>query len=123
MVGPIHSAPSTQPLQQARVSVDQSLNRISSGQRLNGAADDAAGLAISETFSAQTRGQYQAIRNAGLRTASTPLETARERRKASEKDDKEFSKQGGAWQVTHYCTIYSLESFVRPINSDLLDTS
>jgi flagellin len=78
MVGPIHSAPSTRPLQQASASVDQSINRISSGQRLNGAADDAAGIAVSETFSAQTRGQYQAIRNAGdgmsqAQTASSDL--------------------------------------------------
>jgi len=65
MVNSIQSAPSTLPLKQASAALDQSLNRISSGQRINSAADDAAGLAISETFSAQSRGQNQAIRNAG----------------------------------------------------------
>jgi flagellin len=46
-------------------SVDQSFERIGSGKQINSAADDAAGLAISTQFSAQSRGQTQAIRNAG----------------------------------------------------------
>jgi len=40
------------------------LGRLSSGQRINTAADDAAGLAISERFKAQIRGLGQAERNA-----------------------------------------------------------
>ncbi|EAR09310.1 flagellin [Reinekea blandensis] len=45
--------------------VNQSFERISSGQRVNQAADDAAGIAIAEGFSAQRAGELQAIRNAG----------------------------------------------------------
>ena len=41
-----------------------SLERLSSGFRINRAADDAAGLAISEKMKAQTNGLNQAIRNA-----------------------------------------------------------
>jgi flagellin len=41
-----------------------SIQRLSSGLRINSARDDAAGLAISERFTAQIRGQNQAIRNA-----------------------------------------------------------
>ncbi len=40
------------------------MQRLSSGYRINGAADDAAGLAISEKLRAQTRGLNQAARNA-----------------------------------------------------------
>ena len=43
----------------------QSLERLSSGSRINRAADDAAGLAISEKMKAQIRGLQQAERNAG----------------------------------------------------------
>ena len=41
-----------------------SLSRLSSGLRINSAADDAAGLAISGRMSAQIRGLNQAVRNA-----------------------------------------------------------
>jgi flagellin len=44
--------------------LDTSLQRLSSGLRLNSAKDDAAGIAISQRFTAQIRGQTQAIRNA-----------------------------------------------------------
>jgi flagellin len=40
------------------------IGRLSSGLRINKAADDAAGLAISETLKAQIRGRTQAQRNA-----------------------------------------------------------
>jgi flagellin len=43
--------------------MDQSLARLSSGFRINQAADDAAGLAISENLRAQIRGLSQANRN------------------------------------------------------------
>lgn len=44
--------------------LDQSLARLSSGFRINQAADDAAGLAISENLKAEIRGLRQAGRNA-----------------------------------------------------------
>jgi flagellin len=44
--------------------MQKSLERLSSGSRINRAADDAAGLAISEKMNAQTRGLAQAQRNA-----------------------------------------------------------
>src|SRR6185312_12085736 len=43
--------------------MDQSLARLSSGYRINQAADDAAGLAISENLRALIRGLGQANRN------------------------------------------------------------
>jgi flagellin len=50
-----------------------SLERLSSGLRINRAADDAAGLAISEGLRAQIRGLNQAARNAneGISMLST----------------------------------------------------
>ena len=45
-------------------SANQSLARLSSGFRINQAADDAAGLAISENLKGQIRGLRQANRNA-----------------------------------------------------------
>lgn len=42
-----------------------SLERLSSGMRINRSSDDAAGLAIAERFTSQIRGLNQAIRNAG----------------------------------------------------------
>lgn len=41
-----------------------SLEKLSSGQRINKSADDAAGLAISENLKAEIRGNQQASRNA-----------------------------------------------------------
>ena len=43
---------------------NRSLERLSSGSRINRAGDDAAGLAISEKFRAQIRSMKQATRNA-----------------------------------------------------------
>jgi flagellin len=50
-----------------------SLERLSSGLRINSAKDDAAGLAISERFTSQIRGLNQAVRNAndGISLAQT----------------------------------------------------
>ena len=45
-------------------SLATTLQRLSSGFRINSAKDDAAGLAISERFSTQIRGLSQAQRNA-----------------------------------------------------------
>jgi flagellin len=44
--------------------LSQSLTRLSSGLRINSAADDAAGLAISQQFTTQVNGTNQAISNA-----------------------------------------------------------
>jgi len=44
--------------------LSQSLTRLSSGLRINSAADDAAGLAISQGFTTQINGTNQAISNA-----------------------------------------------------------
>ena len=77
---------------QARSQNDLStaITRLSSGLRLNSAKDDAAGLAISERFTAQIRGVNQAARNAndgismaqtaegGLGSISTNLQRIRE---------------------------------------------
>lgn len=51
-------------LKTTRLSMDKTLEKLSSGQRINRAGDDAAGLAISENFKAQIRGLGQAERNA-----------------------------------------------------------
>ena len=60
-----------------------SLQRLSSGYRINSAKDDAAGLAISERFSAQISGLNQAKRNANdgislAQTAEGALKTSAE---------------------------------------------
>lgn len=47
-----------------RTRLDNSLERMASGSRINHAGDDAAGLAISENLRAQIRGMRQAKRNA-----------------------------------------------------------
>ena len=51
-------------LRNTRRLLDQSLERLSSGFRINRAGDDAAGLAISEKLRAKVRGLVQAQRNA-----------------------------------------------------------
>ncbi len=48
----------------SQASLNTSIQRLSSGLRINSAKDDAAGLAISERFTAQIRGLNQAVRNA-----------------------------------------------------------
>jgi flagellin len=51
-------------LRGSRLSLNKSLEKLSSGFRINRAGDDAAGLAISENLKAQIRGLKQASRNA-----------------------------------------------------------
>ncbi|MBE3577915.1 MAG: flagellin [Limnochordales bacterium] len=51
-------------LQRTDQAMSKSLERLSTGYRINKAADDAAGLAISEKMRAQIKGLNQAIRNA-----------------------------------------------------------
>lgn len=77
-------------LNASQSSLATSLQRLSSGLRINTAKDDAAGLAISERFTSQIRGLNQAARNAndgislsqtaegGLGTAGDLLQRIRE---------------------------------------------
>ncbi|MBK9027753.1 MAG: flagellin [Propionivibrio sp.] len=60
-------------LNMSQSALSVSLQRLSSGLRINSAKDDAAGLAISERFTTQIRGLNQAIRNAndGVSLAQT----------------------------------------------------
>ncbi len=51
-------------LNRSQASLQTSLQRLSSGLRINSAKDDAAGLAISERFTSQIRGLSMAARNA-----------------------------------------------------------
>ena len=51
-------------LSQTSMALSRSMEKLSSGLRINRAADDAAGLAISEGMRAQIRGTAQASRNA-----------------------------------------------------------
>src|SRR5919199_5009971 len=44
--------------------LSKSIQKLSSGLRINSAADDAAGLAISERLRAQVRGNNRAVQNA-----------------------------------------------------------
>jgi flagellin len=60
-------------LNKSQSAMSTSLQRLSSGMRINSAKDDAAGLAISERFTAQIRGLNQAVRNSndGISLAQT----------------------------------------------------
>ena len=60
-------------LSSSQASLSTTLQRLSSGLRVNSARDDAAGLAISERMNAQVRGMNVAIRNAndGISLAQT----------------------------------------------------
>jgi flagellin len=60
-------------LMSSQASLSMSMQRLSSGLRINSAKDDAAGLAISERMTSQIRGSNQAARNAndGISLAQT----------------------------------------------------
>src|SRR5687767_6204727 len=60
----IPSLQSLRVLKQANREVDESSTKLSSGERITKAADDAAGLAISEKIKAEVRSSRQANRNA-----------------------------------------------------------
>ncbi len=60
----VMSLNSQRALNMSQKSMATSLERLSSGLRVNRAADDAAGLAIAERFTSQVRGLSQAVRNA-----------------------------------------------------------
>jgi flagellin len=86
----IASLNSQRNLSTSQANLSTSLQRLSSGLRINSAKDDAAGLAISERFTSQIRGNQQAARNAndgislaqtaegGLSTAGDLLQRVRE---------------------------------------------
>jgi len=50
---------------EAQDELGTALERLASGKRINGAVDDASGLALVTTMEAQVRGLAQAVRNAG----------------------------------------------------------
>jgi flagellin len=57
----------------ANLSLQTSIERLSTGKRINSAKDDAAGLAIASSMTSQIRGMSQAVRNAndGISMAQT----------------------------------------------------
>jgi flagellin len=57
----------------ANMSLQSAMERLSTGKRINSAKDDAAGLAIANSMTAQIRGMNQGIRNAndGISMAQT----------------------------------------------------
>lgn len=57
----------------ANVALQNSMERLSTGKRINSAKDDAAGLAIASSMTSQIKGMSQAIRNAndGMALAQT----------------------------------------------------
>jgi flagellin len=59
----IEAMNATRNLQSNTAKISQSMERLSSGYRINRAADDAAGLGISESMRSQIRGLAQAQRN------------------------------------------------------------
>src|SRR5260221_5306477 len=59
--------------------LSKTIQKLSSGLRINSAADDAAGLAISQRLDAQVRGNNQAVRNSQdgislFQTAEGPMD-------------------------------------------------
>jgi flagellin len=69
----VNSLTAQRNLSTSQASLSMSIQRLSSGLRINSAKDDAAGLAISERFTSQIRGLNQAARNAndGVSLAQT----------------------------------------------------
>ena len=69
----IQSINAQRKLDQSQGSLSTSMQRLSSGLRINSAKDDAAGLAIAQRMSAQVKGMNVAIRNAndGISLAQT----------------------------------------------------
>jgi flagellin len=69
----INSLTAQRNLSTVQLSLATTIQRLSSGLRINSAKDDAAGLAISERFTSQIRGLNQAVRNSndGVSLAQT----------------------------------------------------
>jgi flagellin len=106
----------------------QSLEKLSSGLRINKAADDAAGLAIATKFDAQVQGLNQAVRNAnnavslvqtaegGVNTLTDILQRLRELAVQASSDDNTSSdrattQQEAASLVTEFTRIASTSEF------------
>ena len=79
-------------LNSSQSALNTSLQRLSSGLRINSAKDDAAGLAISQRMTAQIRGLDQATRNAN--DAISLAQTAEGNLAAPDLD--EWTAPGGA---------------------------
>ena len=67
-------------MQKTARSMQSSISKLSSGLRISSAADDAAGMAVSENLRAQNKGFQQALRNANdgivmLQTAESAFQT------------------------------------------------
>ena len=60
----INSLPAQRSLNSTQGSLSKTFERLSSGTRVNGASDDAAGLSIGTRMEAQVRGISKAIGNA-----------------------------------------------------------
>jgi len=67
------SAFSSYQLQKGHRALSQSLERLSTGKRINKASDDAAGMMIANTLASQARGYGQAIRNSNDAIAITQV--------------------------------------------------
>ena len=69
----LYSIDAQRNLSKSQSSLSTSMQRLSSGLRINSAADDSAGLAISQRMTSQVRGMNVAIRNAndGISLAQT----------------------------------------------------
>ena len=69
----LNSLTAQRSLNSSQMSLATSMQRLSSGLRVNSAKDDAAGLAIAERMNAQVRGMNAAVRNAndGISLAQT----------------------------------------------------
>lgn len=61
----VMSMNSQRSLNTTQSSLATSMERLSTGLRINSAKDDAAGLGITDRMTSQVRGLNQAIRNAG----------------------------------------------------------
>ena len=74
----INSLVAQQNLNTSQSALSQAITRLSSGKRINSAADDAAGLAISNRMQTQINGLNQGVSNANdgvsmIQTASSGL--------------------------------------------------
>ncbi len=74
----VNSLVAQQNLDTSQAALSQAITRLSSGKRINSAADDAAGLAISNSMQTQINGLNQGVSNANdgvsmVQTASSGL--------------------------------------------------
>ncbi len=92
-------------LQEGQQALQASLDKISSGRRINKAADDAAGMTIADTLASQARGMGQAIRNANdaiamaqvadgaLENSSQIIQTIREKALQAANDSQSYESR------------------------------